>query len=391
MIDFKPFHLKPGNSIMRIILMALFSFLLFSNESKGQDVVYELNSNGEYFSKSDYQYIEVIDKRSNASKIGEMYDSQGKKHAVKLNGSLEKEVLDLFQEKVKTNSNTFHRIQVHVTQLELKEKFNTTTKLYEGGIQLKLSYFLIGKADPIPLVDFSGSLNFRRTANRSDQIRNVVNGIFHKSLEFFDAWEKAQNLGNPSLARKVRLEITDKLRASSRDTVFYTPTRSLVWDDFRESPQVTNRFNAAIFTSFSMAGTSVVEEGTIVQGLDFKIYMLPKQSWVKTASDYGIAHEQLHFDLVRIAVDRLIHRLENMELDPEFFQATLNEEFLNALRELSKFQELYDKQTRHGLDTSQQAQWEKRIKNALKGEWDELEMVLKLNAIAFTDNLPQPI
>jgi hypothetical protein len=227
------------------------------------------------------------------------------------------------------------------------------------------------------LVDYSGSLNYRRTANRSDQIRYVVNGIFHKSLEFFESWEKAQNLGNPSLARSVRLEITDKRRNSTADTVFYDPERPLNWGDFKDSPQVTSKFNATIFASFSMAGTSTMENGTIVQGLDFKVYMLPKQSWVKHASEYGINHEQLHFDAVRIAVDRLIYRLENIELDPEFFQATLNEEYLDALRELSKIQELYDGQTQHGLDKIQQAKWEIRLKKALAGDWEELEILLK--------------
>lgn len=362
---------------MRILFLFVSCLMLYGNEAMGQEVVYDLNSNGEYFSTSEYQYIEVIDKRKDPSKIGEMFDAQGKKHAVKLKGSTEKDILELFQEKVKSNSNTLHRIQVHVKELELSERYNSATKLYEGGVQMKLSYFLVGRADPIPLVDYSGSLNYRRTANRSDQVRYVVNGIFHKSLEFFDSWERAQNLGNPSLARSVRLEITDRKRKSTSDTVFYDPERPLNWGDFKDSPQVTSKFNATIFASFSMAGTSVMENGTIVQGLDFKIYMLPKQSWVKHASDYGIVHEQLHFDAVRIAVDRLIYRLENIELDPEFFQATLNEEYLDALRELSKIQELYDGQTQHGLNEIQQAQWEARIKKALSGDWEELESFLE--------------
>ncbi|WP_296699942.1 hypothetical protein [Algoriphagus sp.] len=361
---------------MRIFFLIIVSFSLFKNEAIGQEVIYDLSSNGEFFTASEYQYLEVIDQRKNRSKIGEMFDFQGRKQTVKLKGSTEKNILELFQDKVKTNSNTLHRIQVHVNELELNERFNTATKLYEGGVQMKLSYYLIGRADPIPLVDYSGSLNYRRTANRSDQVRYVVNGIFHKSLEFFDSWVKAQNLGNPSLARSVRLQITDIKRKSTSDTVFYDSERPLNWGDFKDTPQVTSKFNATIFASFSMAGTSVMDNGTIVQGLDFKVYMLPKQSWVKHASDYGIVHEQLHFDAVRIAVDRLIYRLQNIELDPEFFQATLNEEYLDALRELSKIQELYDGQTQHGLNKTQQAQWEIRIKNALSGDWEDLEKVL---------------
>ncbi|MEN2283088.1 hypothetical protein AAGF08_13175 [Algoriphagus sp. SE2] len=361
---------------MRILFLLTVYLMLSNNEAFGQEVFYDLTPNGEYFSSRDYQYFEVVDQRKDRSKIGVMFDSQGKNRAVKLKGSLEKDMLELFQKKVKSNSNTLHRIQVHVDELKLSENFNSATKLYEGGIEMKLSYFLIGRADPIALVDYSGSLNYRRTANRSDQVRYVVNGIFHKSLEFFDSWVSAQNLGNPSLAKSVRLEITDIRRESTSDTVFYDPGRPLNWGDFKDSPQVTSKFNATIFASFSMAGTSVMDNGTIVQGLDFKVYMLPKQSWVKHASDYGIVHEQLHFDAVRIAVDRLIYRLKNIELDPEFFQATLNEEYLDALRELSKIQELYDGQTQHGLNKVQQAQWETRIKKALAGDWEDLEKIL---------------
>lgn len=362
---------------MRILKILFFAIVLFVEKSVAQDVIYQLTPNGEYFSDSEYQYLEVIDKRRNSKILGEIFDEKGNRNSVKLAGSVEKEVLNLFQDKVKTNSNAIHRILVHITELQLQEKFNSATRLYDGGIKLKLSYFLIGKADPIPLVDYEGSLTYRRTANRSSQVKYVANAIFHKSLEFFDGWEKAQNLGNPNLARQVRLEITDVLRESSKDTVFYHPQRPLNWGDFQDSPKATSKFNATIFTSFSMAGNSTMDEGVIVQNLDFKIYMLPKQSWVKHASDYGIDHEQLHFDVVRIVVDRLIQRLKGLELDPEFFQATLNEEYLDALRELTKIQELYDGQTNHGLNIVKQAEWESRIKNALNGDWEEIDNMLE--------------
>ena len=64
-------------------------------------------------------------------------------------------------------------------------------------------------------------------------------------------------------------------------------------------------------------------------------------------------------------------------MEPTLFEATLNDIYLDAYREMNKLQELYDGQTRNGLNKEAQARWNKLIKDGLEGNWEELDQLLK--------------
>lgn len=363
---------------MRVAVL-FFLCLVLSTESIGQKVLYELISDGVVFSDRNYTYEEVLDQRVDKAQIGLLHDAHGEAHPVDIKGGITSSLLELYNYKVNPSGSPFLKVQVIIKEIRLYDFLDKATNLYEGGVELTLGFYLIGTADPIFLTDYTGSLFYRRTANRSEKVRRVVNSIFHKAAAYFDEWEKSNNLGNPVLARNVKLKIHDLKKENTRDTVFYDRKRPLVWKDFRDVPNPVSKFNASIFTSFSMEGNAIMKDGQIEQTLSFKVYMLPAQSWVKSPSDYAINHEQLHFDLVRIEVDRLMDRLKKMELDAEFYGAKIHMAYLDALRKLNKLQEKYDSETQNGLNKGAQAKWERLIKNALNGEWQELEGYLPLD------------
>jgi len=358
---------------MRIFLLACISFLYFSIPALSQEVLFNLTSDSEFIATSAYRYALVSDARPQKNTIGEVYDPAGQKRTVRIQGKLEQQVLNLFNKKLVSSGSPFYNVEVHVNLLELSEKLNKATNIFDGSVKLNLSYFLQGLSDPIKLVDYSGSLTYRRTKNNYNRVELVVNKVFYNAMDYFDDWINAHELNNPTLAQKVSLKIYDPIRTSKKDTVFYDPNRPLVWDDFKDSPTVPSRFNASIFTSFSIEGNAEILDGELIQTVEFKIYMLPEQSWVRTRSDYAISHEQLHFDLVRIAVDRMISKLGTMDLEREFYDAKLHTAFLDGLRELGKFQESYDGETRHGLDEKAQIKWSNWIERGLKGDYQELE------------------
>lgn len=362
---------------MRIFLLSAISLLFLSEPIVAQEILVTLAPNSETLSTSKYRYAKVIDVRSQKNGIGEIYDNDGQRHQIIIQGNLEQEVLELFSKKLITSGSPFYNIEVHVTRFELYEKRNKDTNLYEGDVKLGLSYFLQGLSEPIKLVDYAGALSYRRAANSNSRVKLVVNQVFYNAMDYFDSWIKAQEMDNPTLAQKVSLRIIDPIRPSKTDTVFYDPKRPLIWDDFNSSPTPLSRFNASIFTSFSIEGNAEIQGGELIQNVEFKVYMLPEQSWVRVQSDYAIRHEQLHFELVRIAVDRMIAKLKSMELEREFYDAKLHTEFLDALREVGKLQEAYDGDTRHGLDMGAQNTWDDWIIKGLKGEYDELEKRLK--------------
>lgn len=324
-----------------------------------------------------YKIVEAIDLRVHKNSIGEVHNLRGQKSKVIFQNAFDQSVLNFFNSSVQPIPGKPLPIQVRIYTLEVSEKTVSGSNIYEGNIELVIGFFKRENSEAVHLVDYTGSAQYRRSLNRMDMIENVVNRVFHNSLDYFDTWMKMQVMENRDLARSVRLEIIDTPKPSHSDTVYYTSKRPLVWTDFKEIPQRSSRFNASIFTSFSIQGKSMVESGQIVQRLELDVYMIPSQSWVKNPSDYSLNHEQRHFDVVRIVADRLVHRLNRAELSPEWYEATINDLYFEAYREMNRLQEIYDKQTRHGMDTAVQERWNRMIDDALNGDWSGIDRVLK--------------
>ena len=62
--------------------------------------------------------------------------------------------------------------------------------------------------------------------------------------------------------------------------------------------------------------------------------------------------------------------------NPELFEAKLNTIYMDSYREMNRLQELYDGQTRHGLNKEIQARWNQIITQALAGNWAILDEML---------------
>lgn len=323
-----------------------------------------------------YQIIEVLDHRIQKVSIGEVFERGGHKIPVTFKENLDQLAARFFRQNI-LPSDSAQEIQVRIFELELKENYNEEQDLYEGEVQLGIGFFLKGNFDSESLVDYLGSTQYRRSGFRMDKVEEVVTKLFQNSLVYFDTWYNSQNLANRALAKSFRLDIIDSKQNSTEDKVYYDPARPLVWRDFKDRPSAISKNNATIFTSFSVQGISLMDSGSVVQTLEIAVYMLPYQSWVKSPSDYGLNHEQRHFDVVRIVADRLIHKLKTMNLDLDFYQARINEAYLDAYREMNRLQEFYDKQTQNGLNKVEQENWNQLIDEALAGDWRRIDSLLR--------------
>ncbi|WP_057938103.1 hypothetical protein [Algoriphagus resistens] len=360
---------------MKNLLLAVISMLISLGNSMAQEVILKLNSDGSSAQVRNYLFHEVIDSRV-AQAIGQIYDSERNKYNVSYKDKLADQALQFYNSKI-SSRNISYELLVKIHNLDVKEIYQADRKAYRGEIQLSLGFFLRGPNDPVHLVDFNSGLNYSRPTQEMYRVEASIQRLFENSWEYFDAWLSTQYKSNRALVKKVRLQIADPIRPSVKDTVFYDPARPLTWEDFTESPSPISSFNATIFSSLSIAGNASIVDGEIVQHIEVKVYMLPGQSWVKDANAYANNHEQRHFDLTRIAADRMIHRLENLDLKPYLYEAKLNEVYLDAYREMNRLQEFYDGQTRHGLDKEAQARWNQMITEALSGNWEGLEELLE--------------
>ncbi|MBN7812375.1 hypothetical protein J0A68_15590 [Algoriphagus sp. H41] len=361
---------------MRSLFAFLVCFFFSLSGATAQRVILHLVPGAQPALPTEYRYREVLDHRIDKGPIGEVYERAGQKLPVVIAGDLQESARDFFRGNTQLGDSATKEIQVRVFDLVLKENYNPETKLYEGELELALGFFVIGSFDPVHLLDYAGAIQYQRSGFRMNRVEEVLNRLFYNSMVYFDTWIKGQSLSNRALAKSFRLHIVEPELVSTADKVYYQPDRPLVWEDFRARPNPGSRNNATIFTSFSLQGVSLMDSGSVVQTMEISVYMLPHQSWVKTPSAYGLNHEQRHFDLVRIVADRLIHRLENMDLSLDFYQAQINEAYLDAYREMNRLQELYEKGVNHGLDQEGQARWNEWIDEALAGDWRRIEGLL---------------
>ncbi|UZD23810.1 hypothetical protein PBT90_10460 [Algoriphagus halophytocola] len=355
---------------MRII--AFLVFLLLVSPALAQEYVLDLATTVSKMAERKYDFSDIIDARAEKA-IGIVYSDRRDKLPVSFESSMTRDLLIFYRQFYTASPSSAHQIQVKVYNFDLKEIYQADSKLYRGNVQLSLGFFAEGNAKPVHLVDYNGSLEYRRSPGKLNNINEVVRNLFQKSWEFFDAWIQTQELNHRELAEEVILKVFDPIRPSSRDTVFYDPERPLTWEDFTDRPKPFSKNNATIFASFSIEGSGNMESGSIQQEVHVKAYMLPRQSWVKVKSGYALNHEQMHFDLVRVVADRMVRKLRQLNLEPYLFAAKLNDLYLDAYREMNKVQEAYDSQTRHGLDENMQAKWNLIIQEALTGNYLKLE------------------
>jgi len=69
----------------------------------------------------------------------------------------------------------------------------------------------------------------------------------------------------------------------------------------------------------------------------------------------------------------LKNKLLNLEIYPDEYDSVINYYYLEAFREMNRLQDLYDKETRHGMDRGAQDRWNRKLDQALlSGDFEQL-------------------
>lgn len=149
----------------------------------------------------------------------------------------------------------------------------------------------------------------------------------------------------------------------------WSSRRRLQWRDFKKQDNsgadsseaaVTStgiKFSAAAPTAFSKADYSV------------RAYMDCTASWVRHDQQYRadlLGHEQGHFDISELFARKLRQRLKQAGLRSFNLNPEGGRLFREINRELFRFQQKYDTETRHGLKQEKQVEWQAQIEKALQ-------------------------
>ncbi|WP_164674942.1 hypothetical protein [Anditalea andensis] len=319
------------------------------------------------FTPTEFYFSEVLDAREEQSNIGRLLLPEfTAPQPVDLKGGGKLSISAFIFESVKQDQK-LRPIQIHINEFSLSEK-RGTTGLVEGNVKLHLSFYYLGEEDPVYLIDYNGGVSYRRSASRYDLVEPALTKSLTAALHYFQDWIQVEVKDNVKLARGIKVNFLDHNNFYDLDTVFYTADRPLVFDDFRAKPTPSSRFAASIFSSFSFDVKGELVGDTLEVNIIPKVYMLRDQSWARSTAlnDYTLNHEQRHFDITQIIAKKLINDISNLAIFPDEYDSVINFYYLEAFREMNKLQDLYDKETRHGIDQSAQIRWNKIIDKGLQ-------------------------
>jgi hypothetical protein len=316
-----------------------------------------------------YHFAKLVDRRTDRSPVGFLVSShhaRGNLDIVDLRGGT-MPALEAFVFGAVPRRASLRAIQIQVRDCKIVERLIDPGRgVVEGDVYVDFGYYLHRSDDTVHLLDFQGGMSYKRRVGQVAVIEPIFRKSLANALKYFHDWVEREAGTNEKLADRVSVSIRDYRVDNRDDTVFYNPNRPLTWNDFTGRPRMGN-FAASIFASIAYEGDTRLVDGEVQIDLVFKTYMLKSSSWVRPGNnDYGLNHEQRHFDIAQIITERLKARLRNMDLMPHNFDRVVSFEFLESYREMNRLQEQYDRETAHGMNRPAQERWNALVDEELR-------------------------
>jgi len=305
---------------------------------------------------------DVEDKRKTKGAVfGKIISFANEKPAA-LATPVEKELTSYWSNAAPKRNENLLPLYISIKEFQISEKRLGPNRV-SGDIKLDVSFRWYRNMTPVELTNYQTSATYTRAEKDYDH-EKLIRQMLDQALIHFQKWMTSNTGKNPALARNLKIVFNEITTQDKADTVFYSLKRPLVWSDFQgRKNKPGSRYAAAVFTSFAYEGHSYPKDDDLVLQIDLKIFMVKSMSWgLPEAKNTGtLRHEQLHFDITRIVVDRFRKRLESGDLTIEDYDSEIQYQFLEAFREMNREQEAYDAATGHGLNASAQAEWDRQI------------------------------
>ncbi|AHM63366.1 hypothetical protein D770_25605 [Flammeovirgaceae bacterium 311] len=257
-------------------------------------------------------------------------------------------------------------IVVRIHDYKVTEKPGTDGRV-EGRVQLSMSFDLLRDGEYVYLTDYEGAVRYNRAPSQHTVVEPALRRALASGIKFLNEWMDTEASKNEKLALGVKVFFNDYVQHNRADTVFYDPKRPLRWEDFTGRP-VGSKYAAQVFPSFGYGGPTEVIEGYIHLNLNMKVYVLKENSWVRAGSnnDYALNHEQRHFDIVKLVVERFQKRIAAKKLPVVDYGGIIAYEYIESFREMNRLQNQYDTETQHGINHLAQERWNARIEKELQ-------------------------
>ncbi|MBL7733039.1 MAG: DUF922 domain-containing protein [Chitinophagaceae bacterium] len=145
------------------------------------------------------------------------------------------------------------------------------------------------------------------------------------------------------------------------DELEWSASRRLTWADYKASPDPDSDAAASTTTylsiEYKISSTSF--------GFTIKSRFSKNKSWGRHKNDYILSHEQGHFDIAEIFARMLNKEMSEYKFNSRTYQKDLKKIYDKVTDEKEEMQEEYDRETRHSINKTKQAEWLKKISDKL--------------------------
>jgi hypothetical protein len=336
----------------------LLFFLGLSCSSESQTAL-NLEFQDYNFEDHGYFYKEVKDTRDSPYFLGLLHTKFLSKRDLVLNRGTER----AFMEQLSRNFNTSSPkvpLRIEINTLSFVES-RGKDGLIRGSAKMNLSIYALHNGKDMLLCKPYSSSNYERSINNINQesYEGILRQMWVSCMEYTDNYISLNAARLEPFNSGVEIIILPLETRNLRDTVHYL-SRKVSWTDFKGEPRHGSKFSAAIFPSIGLGSKLTVRDNKLTAILQPQVFMVQSQSWAKSDSKNisGLEHEQIHFDITKVVMDRLLSRLQKLNANSmDDLSSMIQYEYLESYKEMNRLQEAYDSESNHNLNERGQEEW----------------------------------
>ncbi|MGV3539237.1 MAG: hypothetical protein ACO1OQ_05465 [Rufibacter sp.] len=240
--------------------------------------------------------------------------------------------------------------------------------MIEGKATISVAFEVKREGQVLHLLNYASGAKYSRPAKHTAVVGTSLRKTLAQSLLYLNTWIDREASTNEKLARSIKVQFIDYTQNAEDDTVFYDVNRPLQWADFQGGTPRKGAYAASIFPFISNDIHATIENSVIQVTITVKPYMIKSLSRVRpdAKTDYGLNHEQRHFDILKLVTEHYKQRIRNLKLTLADYDSQIKYQYLEELWELDTLQTKYDGETNHGINSAAQAHWNQKIDEELK-------------------------
>ena len=272
-----------------------------------------------------------------------------------------------FLQKSFSKDRSLRPLIITIKELQLTET-TTADHRTRGTLTLSLSFGLQKDYGTALLTEYKGKLQYTSSKPNVPLPESSLQNLLGSGITYFNNWISINTGSSQKLARQVKITFTDYTEKPEGDTIYYAANRPLRWADFQSRIKPMSRYQALVMPGIAYDQQANLVKDTILVKITLKAFLPKSASWANYTGrdDYTLNHEQRHFDITKIISQDFKRRLQVQKLTPDNYEAIINMQYLDSLRDLDAMQKQYDGETAHGTNFAAQSAWNSRIDSELK-------------------------